>query len=149
MSWVGPLKPNHKHQFGPPSPQIEGYLCHFVARKTASRKCTQCAPSKLSEFRFFSHFEKQLRHRLNLFRVLKNLNRSSPLSFMICHNTSRLQWTNMSKMINETEQNSAGIMEEIGKCKDSALERKKDLEEKKERFQKAAYTVLDMLSRRD
>ncbi|XP_038699883.1 uncharacterized protein LOC119997132 isoform X2 [Tripterygium wilfordii] len=68
---------------------------------------------------------------------------------LICHNTSRLQWTNMSKMINETEQNSAGIMEEIGKCKDSALERKKDLEEKKERFQKAAYTVLDMLSRRD
>ncbi|KAF5743275.1 Polyamine-modulated factor 1-binding protein 1 [Tripterygium wilfordii] len=56
---------------------------------------------------------------------------------------------NMFKMINEIEQNTAGIMEEIGKCKDSAIERKKDLDEEKERFQKAAYTVLDMLSRRD
>lgn len=40
-------------------------------------------------------------------------------------------------------------MEEIEKCKDSALERKRTLEEEKERFQKAAYTVLDMLNNRD
>ncbi|KAG6770663.1 hypothetical protein POTOM_026352 [Populus tomentosa] len=40
----------------------------------------------------------------------------------------------------------AGIMEEIGKCKDTAFERKKDLEEEKERFQKAAYAVLGMLN---
>lgn len=36
-------------------------------------------------------------------------------------------------------------MEEIEKCKDSALERKRILEEEKQRFQKAAYTVLGML----
>ncbi|XWS70358.1 hypothetical protein CRYUN_Cryun03dG0041200 [Craigia yunnanensis] len=41
----------------------------------------------------------------------------------------------------EIDQNSSGIMEEIEKCKDSALERKKSLEEEKEQFQKAAYTV--------
>ena len=37
-------------------------------------------------------------------------------------------------------------MEDIEKCKDSAIERKKSLEEEKERFQKAAFTVLDMLN---
>ncbi|XWS72587.1 hypothetical protein CRYUN_Cryun02cG0052700 [Craigia yunnanensis] len=56
---------------------------------------------------------------------------------------------NMLKMITEIDQNSSGIMEEIEKCKDSALERKRSLEEEKERFQKAAYTVLDMLNSRD
>lgn len=49
-------------------------------------------------------------------------------------------------LCSEIDQNSAGITEEIGKCKDSALERKKVLEEEKERFQKAAYTVLGMLN---
>lgn len=38
-------------------------------------------------------------------------------------------------------------MEEIEKCKESATEKKKILEEEKERFQKAAYTVLDVLNR--
>lgn len=56
---------------------------------------------------------------------------------------------NMLKMINEVDQNSAGIVEEIEKCKDSALEKKRILEEEKERFQKAAYTVLDLLNNRD
>ncbi|OMO61838.1 hypothetical protein CCACVL1_23215 [Corchorus capsularis] len=56
---------------------------------------------------------------------------------------------NMLKMTTEIDQNSLGIMEEMEKCKDSALERKKVLEEEKERFQKAAYTVLDMLNNRD
>jgi hypothetical protein len=40
-------------------------------------------------------------------------------------------------------------MEEIEKCKYSALERKGILEEEKERFQKAAYNILDMLNNRD
>lgn len=40
-------------------------------------------------------------------------------------------------------------MEEIEKCKDSAIDRKKALEEEKERFQKAAYTVLDLLNNGD
>ena len=40
-------------------------------------------------------------------------------------------------------------MEEIEKCKDSAFERKKVLEEEKEQFQKAAYSVLDLLNNRD
>lgn len=49
----------------------------------------------------------------------------------------------------EIDESSAGIMEEIQKSKDTALERKKGLEEEKERFQKAAFTVLDMLNPRE
>ncbi|KAE8687646.1 potassium channel KAT3-like [Hibiscus syriacus] len=56
---------------------------------------------------------------------------------------------NMLKMINEIDQNSSGIMEEVEKCKGSALERKKSLEEEKDQFQKAAYTVLEMLNTRE
>lgn len=47
------------------------------------------------------------------------------------------------------DQNSAEIMEDIEKCRDSATERKKSLEEGKVRFQKAAYTVLDLLNKED
>ncbi|WCJ29788.1 hypothetical protein M5689_011400 [Euphorbia peplus] len=54
---------------------------------------------------------------------------------------------NMLKMIGEIDQNSVGIVEEIEKCKDSALERKNVLDEEKESFQKAAYTVLDLLNK--
>ncbi|KAI3468260.1 hypothetical protein Pfo_024923 [Paulownia fortunei] len=56
---------------------------------------------------------------------------------------------NMLKMINEIDQNSAGIMEEIEKSKDSVLQRKIHLEEEKDHFQKAAFAVLDMLNSRD
>ncbi|KAL8521984.1 hypothetical protein ACS0TY_012220 [Phlomoides rotata] len=45
--------------------------------------------------------------------------------------------------------NSAAIKEDMEKSKDSVLQRKIDLEEKKDHFQKAAYTVLDMLISRD
>ncbi|PIA65106.1 hypothetical protein AQUCO_00100533v1 [Aquilegia coerulea] len=54
----------------------------------------------------------------------------------------------MLKMINGVDQSSSGIMEEIEKSKESAIERKKILEEDKERFQRAAYTVLDMFNNR-
>lgn len=37
-------------------------------------------------------------------------------------------------------------MEEIEKSKESAIERKRFLEEEKERFQKAAFAALNMLS---
>ncbi|CAN8265150.1 unnamed protein product [Cochlearia groenlandica] len=53
---------------------------------------------------------------------------------------------NMLKMVNEIDQNSIGIKEEIEKSKEFALEKKRVLEEEKEQFQKAAYTILDMLS---
>ncbi|KAF9615538.1 hypothetical protein IFM89_024165 [Coptis chinensis] len=56
---------------------------------------------------------------------------------------------NMLKMINDVGQSSSGIVEEIEKSKESAIERKKILEEEKECFQKAAYTVLDMFNTRD
>jgi len=51
-------------------------------------------------------------------------------------------WT----LCSEIDQTTGGIMEETGKYKDTAFERKKDLEEEKERFQKAAYAVLGMLN---
>ncbi|KAJ1411035.1 hypothetical protein SESBI_21571 [Sesbania bispinosa] len=54
---------------------------------------------------------------------------------------------NMLKMITEINQNSAVIEEEIEKCKVSALERKRTLDEEKDHTQKAAYAVLDMLNR--
>ncbi|XP_030543114.1 uncharacterized protein LOC115750092 [Rhodamnia argentea] len=53
---------------------------------------------------------------------------------------------NMLKMINEADQSSAGIIKDIEKCRNSALERKKDLEEEKKQFQRAAYAVIDMLN---
>ncbi|WZZ01212.1 hypothetical protein YC2023_073540 [Brassica napus] len=55
---------------------------------------------------------------------------------------------NMLKLVNEIDQNSVGIKEEIEKSKDYAMEKKRVLEEEKEQFQKAAYTILDMLSNR-
>ncbi|KAI3835369.1 hypothetical protein MKW98_020485 [Papaver atlanticum] len=54
---------------------------------------------------------------------------------------------NMLTMTNEIDQSSSGIMEEIEKCKESATEKKKMLDEEKERFQKAAYMALDMLNK--
>ncbi|KAF8017858.1 hypothetical protein BT93_H2919 [Corymbia citriodora subsp. variegata] len=44
------------------------------------------------------------------------------------------------------DQSSAGIIEDIEKCRNSALERKKGLEEEKKQFQRAAYAVIDMLN---
>ncbi|KAE8721722.1 Potassium channel in 3 [Hibiscus syriacus] len=75
----------------------------------------------------------------------------SPLSSLIYDLSQHVQMAmeNMLKMINEIDQNSSGILEDVEKCKDSALERKKSLEEEKERFQKAAFTVLDMLNSRE
>ncbi|RXH91980.1 hypothetical protein DVH24_021003 [Malus domestica] len=55
---------------------------------------------------------------------------------------------NMFKMMSETDENSAGISEEIEKCKESALEKKKGLEEAREQVEKAAYAVLEMLNNR-
>lgn len=49
----------------------------------------------------------------------------------------------------EIDQSSAGIMEDIEKSKESSVERKKILEEERERFQKAAFTVLEMLNTGD
>ncbi|CAH9099672.1 unnamed protein product [Cuscuta europaea] len=53
---------------------------------------------------------------------------------------------NMVKMIKEIDQSSTEIVEEIEKCKDTALERKRGLEEQKMDFQKTAYAVLNMLN---
>ncbi|EEF45938.1 uncharacterized protein LOC8271237 [Ricinus communis] len=72
----------------------------------------------------------------------------SQLSSLLYDLSQQVQMSmgNMLKMIAEIDQNSAGIMEEIAKCKDSAVEKKKALEEEKEKFQKSAYAVLDMLN---
>ncbi|KAI3792705.1 hypothetical protein L2E82_06593 [Cichorium intybus] len=75
----------------------------------------------------------------------------SPLSSVVFELSQQVQaaMENMLKMITEIDQSSGGIIEEIEKCKESALERKRSLEEDKERFQKAAYSVLDMLNNRE
>ncbi|VFQ60146.1 unnamed protein product [Cuscuta campestris] len=53
---------------------------------------------------------------------------------------------NMVKLIKEIDQNSTEIVEDIEKCKSTALERKISLEEQKAQFQKAAYAALNMLN---
>ncbi|PHT59515.1 hypothetical protein CQW23_01878 [Capsicum baccatum] len=56
---------------------------------------------------------------------------------------------NMLKMINEIDQSSTEVTEDLEKSKDSALERKKTLEEQKEDFQRAAYAILNMLNNQE
>ncbi|KAK1312783.1 hypothetical protein QJS10_CPA07g00461 [Acorus calamus] len=56
---------------------------------------------------------------------------------------------NMLKTITDIDQSSSGINEDIEQCKGSVVERKKILEEEKERFQKAAFSVLEMLNDQD
>ncbi|XP_021746283.1 uncharacterized protein LOC110712152 [Chenopodium quinoa] len=50
------------------------------------------------------------------------------------------------KMINEIDGHSAEVTEEMERCRESALERRKAIEEEKDCFQKAAFAVLDMLN---
>lgn len=46
----------------------------------------------------------------------------------------------------EVDQSSTEVTEDMEKCKESALERSKTLEEQKEHFQRAAYAILNMLN---
>ncbi|KAH1124634.1 hypothetical protein AAZX31_06G071500 [Glycine max] len=73
----------------------------------------------------------------------------SHLSSLIYEISNEVQgiMENMFKTVTEINQSSAVVEEEIEKCKGSALERKRALDEEKDNFQKAAYAVLDMLSR--
>ncbi|XXG48714.1 hypothetical protein AAC387_Pa02g3086 [Persea americana] len=75
----------------------------------------------------------------------------SQLSLLLYDVSQQVQvaMENMLKLIGEIDQSSAGIMEDIERCKDSSVERKKILEEERERFQKAAFTVLEMLNTGD
>ncbi|XP_076895229.1 uncharacterized protein LOC143547778 [Bidens hawaiensis] len=74
----------------------------------------------------------------------------SPLSSVIYELSQQVQagMENMLKMVSEIDQSLSGVTEDIEKCNESALERKRTLEEEKELFQKAAYSVLDMLNNR-
>ncbi|RDY12374.1 hypothetical protein CR513_02847, partial [Mucuna pruriens] len=75
--------------------------------------------------------------------------RENHLSSLIYEISNEVQeiMENMFKTITEINQNSVVIEEEIEKCKGSALERKRALDEERDNFQKAAYAVLDMLNR--
>ncbi|XP_068653689.1 uncharacterized protein [Aristolochia californica] len=70
------------------------------------------------------------------------------LSSLLCDITQQVHvgMENMLKMINEIDQCSSEIVEDLDKCKESISERKKMLEDDKECFQKAAFSVLDMLN---
>ncbi|KAM2067126.1 hypothetical protein ACFX1T_043495 [Malus domestica] len=74
----------------------------------------------------------------------------SPMSSIVYVISQQVQGAmeNMFKMMSETDENSAGISEEIEKCKESALKKKKGLEEAREQVEKAAYAVLEMLNNR-
>ncbi|QCE16176.1 uncharacterized protein LOC114163020 [Vigna unguiculata] len=73
----------------------------------------------------------------------------NPLSSLIYEVSNEAQeiMENIFKTITEINHSSAVIEEEIEKCKGSALERKRALNEDRDNFQKAAYAVLDMLNR--
>ncbi|XP_010915051.1 uncharacterized protein [Elaeis guineensis] len=75
----------------------------------------------------------------------------SLISALLCDVSQQLQIAiqNMLKMTSEIDQTSAEIMEEIEKSKESAGVKNKILEEEKERFQKAAIAVLEMLNGSD
>ncbi|XP_054788234.1 uncharacterized protein LOC129294121 [Prosopis cineraria] len=64
-------------------------------------------------------------------------------------NEVQLMVENMLKKINEIKEHSDAIKEEIEKCKDSALQRKRTLDEDKDQFQKVASAVLDMLTKNE
>ncbi|ERN06036.1 hypothetical protein AMTRI_Chr05g73330 [Amborella trichopoda] len=53
---------------------------------------------------------------------------------------------NMLRMISEIDESSNGITEEMAQSKESTINRKKTLEEERERFQNAAMNVLAMLT---
>ncbi|KAF3504573.1 hypothetical protein F2Q69_00043760 [Brassica cretica] len=67
----------------------------------------------------------------------------SPLTMMVAP-----AWQGSQTLIREIDGNSVGIKEETERSKEFAMEKKRVLEEEKEQFQKAAYTILDMLSNR-
>ncbi|XP_027083294.1 uncharacterized protein [Coffea arabica] len=72
----------------------------------------------------------------------------SQLSSLLYDLSHRVQaaMEDMLKMINEIDQNSSDVMDDIKNCMDFALERKRTLDEEKEHYQKAAYTVISMLN---
>ncbi|KAK1265538.1 hypothetical protein QJS04_geneDACA021303 [Acorus gramineus] len=75
----------------------------------------------------------------------------SPFSSLLYDVSQQVQaaMENMLKTVTDIDQSSSGINEDIDHCKGSVAERKKILEEEKERFQKAAFSVLEMLNDQD
>ncbi|KAL0915459.1 hypothetical protein M5K25_015877 [Dendrobium thyrsiflorum] len=69
----------------------------------------------------------------------------SPISALLCVATS----TRLHTEHVEDEYSSGDIVEEIEKCKESAGAKSKILEEEKDRYQKAAMAVLQMLGGTD
>ncbi|CAN6456411.1 unnamed protein product [Victoria cruziana] len=55
-------------------------------------------------------------------------------------------YDNMLNMISEIDRRSAEIKEDVDRCKGWAIERKKMVEEEKERFRVAALNALDLLN---
>ncbi|XP_047314359.1 uncharacterized protein LOC124918199 [Impatiens glandulifera] len=82
---------------------------------------------------------------------LAPLDSESQLSSLLVELSQQVQegMSAMVKMINDVDDNSNGVMEDIQRCKDNALEKKKILEDKKDNLLKAAFTVMDMINNRD
>ncbi|KAL9251228.1 hypothetical protein AKJ16_DCAP09248 [Drosera capensis] len=72
----------------------------------------------------------------------------SPFSSLIFDFSQQIQegMEDLLKMTNEIDVHSAEIAEDVEKCKEAALQRKKAIEEETACFQNAAYAVLDVLS---
>ncbi|KAJ1693654.1 hypothetical protein LUZ63_010352 [Rhynchospora breviuscula] len=72
----------------------------------------------------------------------------SPISSLLVDISNQLQGAmqNMLKMTSEVDQSIAEIATDMEKCKESVSEKGKMLEEERERFQKAALAVLEMLN---
>ncbi|KAJ4784732.1 polyamine-modulated factor 1-binding protein [Rhynchospora pubera] len=72
----------------------------------------------------------------------------SPISSLLVDISNQLQGAmqNMLKMTSEVDQSIAEIATDMEKCKESVSEKGRMLEEERERFQKAALAVLEMLN---
>ncbi|KAJ4773899.1 polyamine-modulated factor 1-binding protein [Rhynchospora pubera] len=72
----------------------------------------------------------------------------SPISSLLVDISNQLQGAmqNMLKMTSEVDQNIAEIATDMEKCRESVSEKGRMLEEERERFQKAALAVLEMLN---
>ncbi|KAF3321114.1 hypothetical protein FCM35_KLT14367 [Carex littledalei] len=72
----------------------------------------------------------------------------SPISSLLIDISNQLQGAmqNMLKMTSEVDQSIAEIATDMEKCKESVFEKGRMLEEDRERFQKAALAVLEMLN---
>lgn len=83
---------------------------------------------------------------LLLAKFLGNLIKICPIEQQKSLRLPLIIFEDSPRLHREIDRNSAEILEDIKKSKDSALQRKKSLEDEEEHFRKAAFAALNMLN---